>query len=72
MKTTILRSSFQTDEFVRNEYADLIQRLENECNAEINIIGDEFVETHGRASLRGRIGLFGQPSDWLIDRKSVV
>ena len=52
MKTTILRSSFQTDEFVRNEYADLIQRLENECNAEINIIGDEFVETHGRASLQ--------------------
>jgi len=24
------------------------------------------VETHGRASLQGRIGLFGQPSDWLI------
>ena len=52
MKIIILRSSFQTDEFVRNEYADLIQRLENECNAEINIIGDEFVETHGRASLQ--------------------
>ena len=52
MKTIILRSSFQTDEFVRNEYADLIQRLENECQAEINIIGDEFVETHGRASLQ--------------------
>ena len=52
MKITILRSSFQTDEFVRKEYADLIQRLENECNAEINIIGDEFVETHGRASLQ--------------------
>jgi L-fucose isomerase-like protein len=52
MKTAILRSSFQTDDFVRNEYADLIQRLENECNAEINIIGDEFVETHGRASLQ--------------------
>lgn len=156
MKITILRSSFQNDEFVRNEYADLIHRLENECNAEINIIGDEsietrliaslqslpdafmiatggvenlfkriwsaidvetmcgpsrqktvtmiadgrnnslaaaleiltylgnigvegeimhgtndeiitaIVETHGRASLRGRIGLFGQPSDWLI------
>ena len=156
MKIIILRSSFQTDEFVRNEYAELIQRLENECNAEINIIGDESVETchgaslqmlpdafmiatggvenlfkriwsaidvetmcgpsrqknvimiadgrnnslaaaleiltylgnigvegkilhgtndeiisavmetHGRASLRGRIGLFGQPSDWLI------
>ena len=156
MKTIILRSSFQTDEFVRNEYAELIQRLENECHAEINIIGDESVETrliaslqtlpdavmiatggvenlfkriwaaidvemmcapsrpkivtmiadgrnnslaaaleiltylgnngmegrivhgtndeivsaiketHGRASLQGRIGLFGQPSDWLI------
>ena len=151
MKIIILRSSFQTDEFVRNEYAELIQRLENECNAEIKIIGDEnveslqtlpdafmiatggvenlfkriwsaidvetmcgpsrqktvtmiadgrnnslaasleiltylgnigvegrilhgtneeivsvLVETHGRASLQGRIGLFGQPSDWLI------
>ena len=156
MNIIILRSSFQTDEFVRNEYAELIQRLENECHAEINIIGDEMVETqnfvslqtlpdavmiatggvenlfkriwstidvemmcapscpktvtmiadgrnnslaatleiltylgnngmegrimhgtndeivsailetHGRASLQGRIGLFGQPSDWLI------
>ena len=52
MKITILRSSFQTDEFVKNEYADLIQRLENECNAEINIIGDECVETRLIASLQ--------------------
>lgn len=52
MKIIILRSSFQTDDFVRNEYADLIQRLENECNAEINIIGDEFVETQNLASLQ--------------------
>ena len=52
MKIIILRSSFQTDGFVKNEYADLIHRLENECNAEINIIGDEFIETHGRASLQ--------------------
>ena len=52
MKITILRSSFQTDEFVRNEYADLIHRLENECYAEIKIIGDESVETHGRVSLQ--------------------
>ena len=52
MKIIILRSSFQTDDFVRNEYADLIQRLENECQAKINIIGDESVETHGRASLQ--------------------
>ena len=52
MNITILRSSFQNDEFVRNEYAELIQRLENECRAEINITGDESVETHGRASLQ--------------------
>ena len=52
MKIIILRSSFQTDDFVRNEYADLIQRLENECRAEINIIGDESVETCHGASLQ--------------------
>ena len=45
MKIIILRSSFQTDDFVRNEYAELLHRLENECRAEINIIGDEYVET---------------------------
>jgi len=48
----ILRSSFQTDEFVRNEYAELLHRLENECHAEINIIGDENVETQNFASLQ--------------------
>ena len=52
MKIIILRSSFQTDEFVRNEYAELIQRLENECNAEIYLIGDESVETCHGASLQ--------------------
>ena len=52
MKIIILRSSFQTDEFVRNEYAELIQRLENECCAEISIIGDENVETQNFASLQ--------------------
>ena len=52
MKIIILRSSFQTDEFVRNEYAELIQRLENECNAEIDLIGDESVETCHGASLQ--------------------
>ena len=52
MKIIILRSSFQTDEFVRNEYAELLQRLENECRAEINIIGDENVETCHGASLQ--------------------
>ena len=52
MKIIILRSSFQTDDFVRTEYAELLQRLEKECCAEIDIIGDESVETHGRASLQ--------------------
>ena len=52
MNIIIIRSSFQTDDFVRNEYAELIQRLENECNAEINIIGDESVETCHGASLQ--------------------
>ena len=52
MKITILRSSFQTDDFVRNEYDELIQRLENECHAEISILGDESVETRLIASLQ--------------------
>ena len=55
MKIIILRSSFQTDEFVRNEYADLIQRLENECRADIVIIGDEMVETVYAPSLQTTI-----------------
>ena len=52
MKTLILRSSLQTDAFVRNEYTDLIERLENECHAEIQILGDENVETQNFASLQ--------------------
>ena len=52
MKTIILRSSFQTDDFVRTEYAELLQRLESECHAEISIIGDENVETCHGASLQ--------------------
>ena len=52
MKITILRSSFQNDTFVRNEYAELISRLENDCNAEISIIGDENVETVCTPSLQ--------------------
>ena len=52
MKTLILRSSLQTDDFVRNEYAELIGRLENECHAEIQILGDENVETQNFASLQ--------------------
>ena len=52
MRTLILRSSLQTDDFVRNEYADLIERLENECRAEIQILGDENVETVHAPSLQ--------------------
>ena len=52
MKITILRSSFQNDEFVKTEYAELIHRLEKKCQAEINIIGDESVETRLIASLQ--------------------
>ncbi len=52
MNITILRSSFQNDEFVKTEYAELIQRLEKECHADINIIGDESVETWRAASLQ--------------------
>ena len=52
MKILILRSSFQTDDFVRTEYAELIQRLEKECHAEIQIIGDENVETVCTPSLQ--------------------
>ena len=52
MKILILRSSFQTDGFVRNEYAELLQRMENECHAEIQILGDELVETRLIASLQ--------------------
>ena len=47
-----LRSSFQTDEFVRKEYAELIRQLEIDCHAEIQIIGEENVETFHGTSLR--------------------
>jgi L-fucose isomerase-like protein len=134
MNINILRSSFQTDEFVWNEYAELIERLKTECQASIQINGNQlsdvvmiatggvenmfktlftgngpvtliadgrnnslaaaleiltwlegqgiegrilhgtndeiiatFVETQHTTFLQGvRIGLFGQPSDWLI------
>ena len=52
MKVLILRSSFQNDDFVKTEYAELLQRLEKECHAEISIIGDENVETQCIASLQ--------------------
>jgi L-fucose isomerase-like protein len=49
MNLLILRSSFQTDDFVRNEYADLIQRLEKECHAEITVVGDGMLHSQTTA-----------------------
>ena len=43
MKTLVLRSSFQTDDFVRTEYAELLQGLTSACGAECHILGDETV-----------------------------
>ena len=52
MNILILRSSFQTDDFVRTEYANLLGLLKDKCNAGISIIGDENVETCHGASLQ--------------------
>ena len=52
MKILILRSSFQSDDFVRTEYAELLDLLKNKCNAEITIIGDETVGTWHAASVQ--------------------
>ena len=55
MKLLVLRSSFQSDNFVRTEYAELLGLLKNRCEAEIEIIGDEnmMVETQNFVSLQG-------------------
>ena len=50
MNILIIRSSFQSDDFVRTEYAELLDLLRNKCNAEITIIGDENVGTWHAAS----------------------
>ena len=55
MNILILRSSFQSDDFVRTEYAELLGLLKYKCNAEITIIGDENmtkVETQNFVFLR--------------------
>ena len=50
MNILIIRSSFQSDDFVRTEYAELLDLLRHKCNAEITIIGDENVGTWHAAS----------------------
>ena len=52
MKILIIRSSFQSDEFVLTEYAELLGLLKDKFNAEITILGDESVETRHGASLQ--------------------
>lgn len=52
MNILILRSSFQSDDFVRTEYAELLGLLKDKCNAEITIIGDETVGTRCATSLQ--------------------
>lgn len=37
----ILRSSFQTDEYLKNEYAELLSLLAEKCNAGFRVIGEE-------------------------------
>ena len=41
MNILILRSSLQTDDFVRSEYASLINLLKNEFKAQFTILGDD-------------------------------
>ncbi|MBR6438481.1 MAG: hypothetical protein IKS65_04785 [Bacteroidales bacterium] len=41
MKVLVLRSSFQSDDFVKAEYAELLGLLKQKCDAEITILGDE-------------------------------
>lgn len=41
MNILILHSSFQTEAFVRSEYAELISLLENEFQAQFTILGDD-------------------------------
>ena len=52
MNILIIRSSFQSDDFVRTEYAELLDLLKNRCNAEITILGDETVGTWHAASVQ--------------------
>ena len=47
----VLRSSFQTDEYVKKEYAELLRLLTEKCNASFNVTGEEMplpqIEKHG-------------------------
>ena len=44
MNILVLRSNFQTDDFVRKEYAELLGQLESEFQADITILGDDKID----------------------------
>lgn len=51
MKILVLRSSFQSDDFVKTEYAELLDLLKSRCNAEILIVSDNNMEMFPETSL---------------------
>ena len=52
MKILVLRSSFQSDDFVCTEYAELMGMLKTKCDAEITIVGEENIGTLRAATVR--------------------
>lgn len=43
MKIIILRSSFQSDDFVKSEYAELLDMLKQQCDANFEILNEEMI-----------------------------
>ena len=52
MKILVLRSSFQSDDFVKTEYAELMDFLKARCDAEFIVLGDENLKTFPKMSLQ--------------------
>lgn len=52
MKILVLRSSFQSDDFVKTEYAELMDFLKARCDAEFIVLGNENLKTFPEMSLQ--------------------
>lgn len=52
MKILVLRSSFQSDDFVKTEYAELMDFLKARCDAEFIVLGNENLKTFSEMSLQ--------------------
>ena len=52
MKILVLRSSFQSDDFVKTEYAELMDFLKARCDAEFIVLGNESLKTFQETSLQ--------------------